>query len=237
VNRTKIQWVKNPDGTQGYSLNPLKGLCPMGCEYCYGKGFYTHYKWNPEPRLAEDVLVYAHDELSRTKKPRGIFMCSMFEWLWDEKWAELIYSFCVMHKRHRFYLLTKLPERLSLFSPFPENCYIGATAVDNNGFRRAVVAFSRIEAVLTFVSFEPLLEHIKFADHTYNPMPNIGWAIIGCQTKPIKLPPKGAVEDILDAAGRANIPVFIKPPLSDIMNYHREEMPRDEKGARTVSSR
>ena len=35
MNKTKIEWVKNNDGTQGYTINPVKGLCPMACPVCF----------------------------------------------------------------------------------------------------------------------------------------------------------------------------------------------------------
>jgi len=33
MQKTKIEWVRNPDGTQGYTWNPLVG-CKNDCEYC-----------------------------------------------------------------------------------------------------------------------------------------------------------------------------------------------------------
>jgi len=33
---TQIPWVKNPDGTQGFTWNPITG-CLNGCEYCYAR--------------------------------------------------------------------------------------------------------------------------------------------------------------------------------------------------------
>ncbi len=36
MNRTKVEWVKNPDGSQGYSWNPITG-CLNGCAYCYAR--------------------------------------------------------------------------------------------------------------------------------------------------------------------------------------------------------
>ena len=36
MNKTQIEWVKNPDGTPGYTWNPITG-CLNGCEYCYAR--------------------------------------------------------------------------------------------------------------------------------------------------------------------------------------------------------
>jgi len=36
MNRTKVEWVKNPDGSEGYSWNPITG-CLDSCIYCYAR--------------------------------------------------------------------------------------------------------------------------------------------------------------------------------------------------------
>ncbi len=36
MNKTQIEWALNPDGTQGYTWNPITG-CLNGCEYCYAR--------------------------------------------------------------------------------------------------------------------------------------------------------------------------------------------------------
>jgi len=30
--RTKIEWVRNEDGSQGFTINPIKGLCLVDCK-------------------------------------------------------------------------------------------------------------------------------------------------------------------------------------------------------------
>ncbi len=36
MNATKIEWVKNPDGSPGMSWNPITG-CLNNCPYCYAR--------------------------------------------------------------------------------------------------------------------------------------------------------------------------------------------------------
>jgi len=114
MNKTKIQWVKNPDGTQGYTWNPITG-CLNGCEYCYARKLangrlrkrYLANKnlarWH-EPTLGE----YGFSALSRALsdpfyprfwkerienfprygKSKGIFLCDMGELFgdWIPRW-------------------------------------------------------------------------------------------------------------------------------------------------------
>ena len=38
MNKSKIEWTD-------YSWNPIKGLCPVGCWYCYAKKMYKRFGW------------------------------------------------------------------------------------------------------------------------------------------------------------------------------------------------
>jgi len=222
MNKTKIQWVKNPDGTPGYTLNPIKGKCPMGCPYCYATRFYDRFHWNPKVRFDASELTRASAILNKSKKPLGVFVCSTFEWLWDKTFAQYILQFIQSQPRHRFYLLTKRPTKLPAFSPFPGNAWVGVTATTQAMYDTAIFYLSQIEASIKYVSVEPLLSYIHLPNYR-----EVDWIIIGCMTPiSIKTMPKFEwVELMVNAADRVRTPVFIKPPLSDIMGYHREELP------------
>ena len=49
MSKTKIDWAD-------YSINPVKGICPVGCEYCYARKLYHRFKWNPE--ISFDPIVF-----------------------------------------------------------------------------------------------------------------------------------------------------------------------------------
>ncbi len=57
MQHTKIEWVRNQDGTQGYSINPVKGVCPVDCKdnqgksYCYARRLYKRFKWDETIRF------------------------------------------------------------------------------------------------------------------------------------------------------------------------------------------
>lgn len=60
-----------------------------------------------------------------------------------------------------------------------------------------------------FTSFEPLLGKIGIDDHV-NIKSWVDWVIIGAQTKPTVYPNIEWVAEIIEAADKAHIPVFLK---------------------------
>ena len=251
MNKTLIEWVKNPDGTQGYTWNPVtgclnhtpEGLCLGGLFPCYAYKLANgrlrkRYLANPNiapfeamglsqvsgtiyrrkdpfyPRFWEERL----DDLrtwtpAYMMPPRGIFVCDMGELFGDwipREWQERIFDVIKQCSQHRFYLLTKQPQNLAKWSPFPQNCYVGVTATDNQMFNYALAHLSEVEASTKFISLEPLLSRIEPVGIGSS---IIDWLIIGAQTKPYKPPKIEWVEEIVRAADKAGIPIFLKDNL------------------------
>jgi len=251
MNKTKIEWVKNPDGTQGWTWNPITG-CLNGCPYCYARKLANRrlrerYLANQNIAIPKSLVIKNEmyhnpfyprfwperlEELRQRNKnliergldrPRGIFVCDMGELFGDwlpMEWTETILNE-IDNKHDRFYLLTKQPQNLIKFSPFPQNCWVGVTATTQADYDSAVYWLNQIDAKVKYISIEPLLSPIHLPNYR-----DVDWLIIGCQTKPLKVLEFDVVMDIVNIADRVGTPVFIKPPLSNIMNYHREEMPR-----------
>jgi len=258
MNKTTIEWVKNPDGKQGYTLNQItgchnhkNGLCNGGGFPCYAyklaygrtKKFYLSnrnlapfqfedgnlslvrmdaeaIRHNPfYPRLWEDRTIKADMFLKSAKKPLGIFLCDMSDWVGigiPYDWSNLVYCFMIMHPRHRFYLLTKQPQNLIKFSPFPDNCYVGVTVCNNGMMTIAMQYLSMIQARVKFISFEPLLGEIGMNDHM-SMKGIVHWVIIGSQTKPYNPPRYEWVREIVTACDKASIPVFLKNNLIPLL--------------------
>lgn len=254
MNKTKIEWVKNPDGTQGYTWNPITG-CLNGCAYCYARKLAngrlkSRYLANhnvPPIDTEEPLTLEQAGELQtrlldpfyprfwperlldpdlESKKPKGIFPVDMGEWQADWvpiEWSHSLIGIIVACPQHRFYLLTHQPQSLNRFSPFPDNCWVGVTATDAKMARNALHELLRVEAKVKYISFEPLLERI-YIDCAVG----LDWVIIGAQTKPYKPPRIEWVEEIVRAADKAGIPVFLKNnlenamcdiPLNELENY------------------
>ncbi len=269
MNKTKIEWVKNPDGSQGYTWNPItgclnrtpEGLCLGGMFPCYafrlangrlfkrytannnyapvysdGKGISTDIvdTFDPfYPRFWPSRLEELHSRnrgLDRIGigEPKGIFVCDMSDLFGigiPEDWTNEVLNAIDMNEEHdRFYLLTKQPQNLSKFSPFPENCWVGVTATRSSMFEVATAYLAGIEASVKYVSIEPLL--------SWNMGPNcmagyleergINWLILGSQTKPYRPPEIELVREIVSAADLAGTPIFLKDNLSRIAGDPRQ---------------
>jgi len=264
VNLTKIEWVKNPDGTQGYTWNPITG-CLNGCEYCYARKLAngrlkSRYLANnnlalawankpldsglrilevPDraftdpfyPRFWEDRLTAGDQFLKRAKRPLGIFPCDMSDWCGigiPESWSNWIIEIARRYPQHRFYLLTKQPQNLIKFSPFPPNCWVGVTTTDEAMFNEALWQLSKIKASIKYISIEPFLKHIPMYVGGITNC-GINQIIIGAQTKPYKPPEIEWVEEIVQAAGKAGAKLFLKNNLDKLMpKYNPSERLRQE---------
>jgi protein gp37 len=261
MGRTQIEWVVNPDGSQGYTWNPItgclnhiNGLCKGGGFPCYAykladgrlKGRYLANKniacgfdrdprcisennrcWHDPfyPRFWEEKLLKAAKGLSgylRTKS-KGIFVCDMSDLFGigiPEEWTKRVLWQCKIFSQHRFYLLTKQPQNLIKWSPFPENCWVGVTATNGRMVDDAGYYLERIEAKVKFLSLEPLLEPMLL----YFGKPSLDWLIIGQQT-PVSAKTQPKIEwikEIVEAADRAGVKVFLKDNLRSLIEWPRD---------------
>ena len=258
MNRTSIEWVKNPDGSQGYTWNPITG-CLNGCEYCYARKlangrlkarYLANQNIAPEqyigdrswglknpfyPRIWLEKLV-THPR--RNPSPRGIFVCDMgdlFGIAVPEGWTRRVLEFCRVNDKHRFYLLTKQPQNLAKFGPYPDNCWVGVSSTDAQMFIDAGHALEDTHAKVKYISAEPLLDwDLGGAGFIATMLQQwgISWIIIGAQTKPFRPPKIEWVKEIVSAADKAGIPVFLKDNLAPLIKaekgenfYLRQEMP------------
>ncbi|MBA7466144.1 hypothetical protein ES707_01319 [subsurface metagenome] len=173
------------------------------------------------------------------QKGRGIFVCDMGDLFgigvpeqWTRRILEVIGDDC--NAMHRLYLLTKQAQRLPEFSPFPENVYLGVTATNQRGFLDAIYTLVHIKATIRYISFEPLLGEIPMTPEQLQA--SCDWLIIGACTgnmvdmawlggkypelaitkwnkKWVALPRIEWIQEIVEAADKAGIPVFLKENL------------------------
>jgi protein gp37 len=278
VNHTSIEWCKNPDGSQGYTVNSKtgclnhtpKGLCLGGLFPCYAfklangrlcerylanknlcpdylelKKAFDRNKLEPfqdpfYPRWWPERL----DQIRRHKEPAGIFLDDMSDWMggyWPREWTQMELQVMRDCPQHRFYTLTKQPQNLLRWSPFPVNCWVGVTATNGTMLWEGAWKFHDIKATVRYISIEPFLEPISEGCASVISKSFFDWLIIGAQTKPYKPPKIEWVKEIVSAADKAGVPVFLKDNLLDLVNYvdkktefafnkegyYRQEMPKE----------
>lgn len=246
VNRTQIEWVKNPDGSQGYTWNPITG-CLDGCTYCYARrlaegrlrGRYLANKnfaparhiadghWLDDPfyprfwpeRLEDIPITGGWWDSFGCRKPKGIFVCDMSDLFGigiPKDWQQQIFDAIRSDQLDRFYLLTKQPQNLARWSPFPSNAWPGVTITNQAQLSDSLRGLLGVDASIKYISFEPLLGPINV---TFFPR-EINWVIVGAQTKPLVLPNREWIDEIVSAADKAGAKVFLKDNLRPLIDKH-----------------
>ena len=218
MNHTKIEWVKNPDLTQGFTANPIRGKCLHNCHYCYAWSIYKRYGGRENMTWHPKVL----EKIEQYKKPSTIFMGSMYDlfgdWVLKEYLLD-IYKMVQKCQQHTFLFLTKNPTRYYLLSEnnsFPTNCWFGITTDTANMAGTFTDNLCFMAGTYKYVSAEPLLEDISpYMDFDY-----IDWLIIGSLNKNGRaIPPKKGgthkewVLSLIEQADKYKIPIFIKDEL------------------------
>ena len=188
--------------------------------------FWPRFWWGKltEPRYRE--------------KPAGIFTCDMGDLFGvgiPRLWTSRVLDVVKDNPQHRFYLLTKQPQNLKPYSPFPPNAWVGVTATDTAMLMRACSYLEDVRVKIKYLSLEPLLSWEFNWEESYLAnilkRAKISWVIIGAQTKPTKLPDMEWVESIIAACDRARtrvkVKVFLKNNLRPLIEAGdlRQEMP------------
>ncbi len=183
--------------------NPVAGcrVLSAGCTNCYamrmaarlqamGHPSYSgttrksgsRFVWTGKTALLEDVL----DAPLHWKKPRLVFVNSMSDLFQDTipfEFVERVWDTMEKAGNHTFQILTKQPDRMAAFLRFRDarplnNVWLG-TSVENEAVNYRIQHLSECDAVVRFISFEPLIGPVGDMD-----LSNIHWAIVGGESGP-----------------------------------------------------
>jgi protein gp37 len=191
---------------------------------------YKRFKWNEQPTIS----LGAFDGVAKIKEPSKIFVGSTFELFHevvvnsDYQPMDWILNTIKKYPQHAFIFLTKCPQNLIKYSPFPDNCWVGVSTTGNDCRSGLEDIMTSFQAKVKFVSIEPLLD--------YSPMDFrwVNWVIVGQQTTITEKtrPNPDWIRGIITECNRENVPIFIK---DNIINDHvldlrltemRQEYPR-----------
>ena len=242
MNKTKISWVINPDGTIGYTMNPIKGWCQHECLYCYSNGMW--HRFHSKDGITDKSFAYhpeVFDGIAKLKKHSTILVGSAHDIYGDHIDKDTFHNMMMKLWRvsrnmlsepnqHTFLLLTKNPERYDREFPqlgLQSNIWTGISItnlVNNDINNHNLTIFTYKGLLQKFISFEPLLGDVAedLSYSFYYPLHNesFKWFIIGCLNKngrPVPADKGGTklewVLNLLEIANTCKIPVFIKPEL------------------------
>jgi len=200
--------IKESIGWTDKTWNPIKGICPVGCWYCYARKMYKRFGWDETIRLDSDELVRP----MVLSKPSKIFVCSTFEIFSPavSHLKDLIFQAIEACPQHTFQILTKFPQNID--RPMPDNVWLGVTITGDNirsDFDKAKY-LEEAQAKIKFISCEPLFGQPVLG--------LVDWIIIGRLTQHGHKydPERMWIENIIRFAQGENIPIFLKDNLKEI---------------------
>jgi protein gp37 len=190
---SKIEWLKNKDGTQGKVWNPVVGCTHAGshgCDYCYArelherrhKAFLSGKKMPRQYAKPFNEIQLMEDRLDiplRWRKPQMIFVNSMSDLFHEDVSDDFIcevFGRMYFAKQHTFMILTKRPQRMKQFFdnwespdwPLP-NVWLGVTAENQEMADLRIPILLQIPAAIRFVSIEPLLGPVNLEPYMQYP--------------------------------------------------------------------
>jgi len=240
MEKTKIEWVTNPDGTRGDTWNPIIG-CRNNCPYCYARKIATRFagtKMYPNgfrPTFFPERLHIPY----KKKKPHMFFVCSMGELFGNPySWVSQVFEVINKNPQHIFVILTKniidseiwfLKQTfisypnvwfgVSIDGIYVPRIYRGNARLKPNYYlwlKHAISALRKVKRSgrigKAIVSFEPLLAPI-WPGILADIAKFCDWFIVGGQANARRIPPKAWVESIIKIAKYYKIPIFLKDNL------------------------
>ena len=196
-----------------YTWNPVRGLCPVGCWYCYGRAMYKRFKIDPEIRLANDNFKHMR-KFQKLKTGTRVFVCStieIFHPVIKPIWRRVIFKIIRENPHLIFQILTKMPDNID--RPMPDNVWLGVTVTCSGNMWRRYEMFDKAEAKVKFVSHEPILGHSGlFSSY------KCGWVILGRLTGHGKKrdPSREYLQKYVDWGKKYGVPIFLKNNLKEI---------------------
>ncbi len=205
-----IEWTES-------TWNPVTGCTKVspGCKNCYAERMAKRLQAMGQANYADGFNLTLQPHMVELplswKKPQTIFVNSMSDLFHQDVSVDFIKEvFSVMRKAHwhRFQVLTKRSERLAQLNSRLEwapNIWMGVS-VETGKYRSRIDDLRRTDAMLKFLSLEPLLGPLNGLDYE-----DIDWVIVGGESGPKarKMDPAWVV-DLREQCREASVPFFFK---------------------------
>lgn len=179
MKKSKIEWTET-------TWNPITGCTKIsdGCKNCYAEtmtkrlqamGLDKYKNGFDKITLHEDYL----NEPLKLTNPTMIFVCSMSDLFHEEvpySFIDRVFDVIKQTPQHTYQILTK--RAINMYKYFhdrtiPKNVWLGVT-VENKKARDRIQYLKQLNAIVKFISCEPLLEDIGSLL-----LIGIDWVIVG----------------------------------------------------------
>lgn len=216
--KTTIEWVRNGDGSQGYSWNPIRGVkgkwhCTKvspGCANCYAERLNLRFAGLPYT-VSADTLRLDEKAMNEPMKWRNdslpVFVCSMTDLFHEDVhfvWLIRIWQMMERNPGRVFQVLTKRPEiareRIPALRgavstwPLP-NVWLGVSVENQEMADQRIPILLDIPAAVRWLSVEPMLGPVDLwavplqADVIAGHRPMlIDWVVCGGESGPGRRP-------------------------------------------------
>jgi protein gp37 len=209
-----IEWTDS-------TWNPVTGCTKVspGCKHCYAETFSERFRGvNNHPFEQGFDLKLWHDRLEiplKWKKPRRIFVNSMSDLFHEEipdEFIKKVFDTMIRADWHNFQILTKREKRMQAwinnnFKSVPSHIWLGVS-IENEEYIKRIKVLQETNAIIRFISFEPLLGPIRLNGSL---LEGIHWIIVGGESghKARKMDPDW-VESIKNQCERYRVSFFFK---------------------------
>jgi protein gp37 len=175
---TKIEWTDK-------TWNPITGCSKVsaGCTHCYAEIMSRRLQAMGQKKYQNGFKVTLHEDILceplRWKSSHTIFVCSMSDLFHKDVPFNFIDKVMNVIKHtpwHRYQLLTKRAERMAEYfqtREIPTNAWLGVT-VDVQSSKKRIDELRNLDAIIRFLSCEPLLEDLGDLN-----LEKIDWVIVG----------------------------------------------------------
>lgn len=208
-----------------WSWNPVTG-CEHNCPYCYARDIATSGPtanafpngfaptFIPSRLSAPQNTTFPEAKASEWMGHKNVFTCSMADlfgrWV-PKEWVDAVLASVRAAPQWNFLFLTKFPIRMAEFD-FPENAWVGTSVDCQARVKNAEKAFRKVKAGVKWLSCEPLIEPLHFAD-----IGAFNWIVLGGASSssqtPEWHPPRAWVAAIEDEAVKAGVAFYEKSNL------------------------
>lgn len=185
MEKTTIEWVRNSDGTPGYTFNPWLGCTHVspGCNHCYAETLmdqrFGKVAWGKgKSRVRTSVDTWRKPVRWNTQAAAAgmrirVFCASLadvFDPEVETEWRRDVFSLIGATPQLDWLILTKRPHLIPSMVPmrdgagrnwmrdgFPANIWIGTSVEDQRRADERIPHIMRVPAAIRFLSCEPLL--------------------------------------------------------------------------------